>query len=112
MKSYCEARVDAQRRRETGEPVYRKATARDVRTGDTITNDWARINFHDLTLTVDYPTWERFTNPEGWTGDVIRFTGTDSRGRHVENGWGLRPDHRVYIIEEAPHDGDTFGELS
>lgn len=73
---------------------FRTAQARDVRTGDVITNDYAD---RGLTLTVDYPTWERFTNPEGQTSDVIRFTGVDSWGRRHDKGWGQSPDGRVYI---------------
>jgi hypothetical protein len=88
----------------------RKAEARDVRTGDVITNVWADRT--GRTLTVDYPSWEKFTNPEGWTGDVIRFTGTDNHGRHVEKGYGSRPDGRVYIVEEAPRRGESFGALT
>lgn len=109
MKNYQEARAAAQRRRERGEPVYREAKARDVRTGDVITNVLAARR--GITLTVDYVTWETFTNPEGWTGDVIRFTGTDNRAQYREKTMGVKPGDRVYIVEEAPHDGDTFGEL-
>lgn len=110
MKTYQEARAAAQRRRERGEPVYRKAEARDVRTGDVITNAWADRT--GRTLTVDYPSWEKFRNPEGEILDVIRFTGTDNRGEYREKTMGAKPGDRVYIVEEAPHDGDTFGALS
>lgn len=110
MKTYQEARAAAQRRQERGEPIYRKAEARDVRTGDVITNDYAAAQ--GITLTVDYPTWEKFTNPEGWTGDIIRFTGTDNRGQYRERAMGAKPGDRVYVVREAPRDGDTFGALS
>lgn len=86
----------------------REAKARDVRTGDVITIPWSRDG---VTLTVHYPTWEKFTNPEGWTGDVIRFTGVDSLGRRVEKGWGQSPDGLVYIVDSNPFDRHTFGEI-
>lgn len=86
----------------------RKATAREVRTGDVITTDYAR----PIMLTVDYPTWEKFRSPEGWAGDVIRFTGVDNHGQRREKTMGCRPGDRVYILTEAPRDGDTFGALS
>lgn len=87
----------------------RKTTAREVRTGDTIQTAWSP---QGEALTVDYPTLDRFTNPEGATFDRIRFTGTDSLGRHVELGWGVNADSLVCVVEEAPRDGDSFGALS
>ena len=86
----------------------RLAKAREVRTGDTITNDYARKRW----MTVDYPTWDRFTNPEGQTFDRIRFTGTDRCGQHVELGYGMPPDGRVYVVADAPFDGDTYKALT
>ncbi|MGX6604801.1 hypothetical protein ACWKSP_22135 [Micromonosporaceae bacterium Da 78-11] len=87
---------------------FQQVTAAEVRTGDVITTPWAP----NRTLTVDYPTRERFTSPEGVTSDVVRFTGMDSFGQHVEKGWGQSADGRVYIVEAAPRDGNTFGALA
>lgn len=87
----------------------RQTTAREIRTGDVIQTAWSPF---ELALTVEYLTLDRFTNPEGATFDRVRFTGTDSLGRRVEHGWGVKADERVYVVEEAPRDGDTFGALS
>lgn len=83
----------------------RETTADQVRTGDTITNDYARERW----LFVDYPTWDRFTNPEGQTLDRIRFTGVDRWGKRVELGYGMTPKGRVYIVEDAPLKADVPG---
>jgi hypothetical protein len=86
---------------------WRKARAHQVRTGDIIATAWSPRH---LTLTVDYPTWEHFTSPEGVTNTVIRFTGTDSSGTHVDKGWGVRHSEWVFIAGTVlAFDIDTFG---
>lgn len=84
---------------------YRETTADQVRTGDTITVPWGT----KLTLTVDYPSRGTFTSPEGWTAPVIRFTGTDSTGKHVVEGWPQKPGGPVYVVMDAPLKGDVPG---
>lgn len=87
----------------------RKTTARQVRTGDEIFTDWSPPG---VTLIVDYPTLDRFTNPEGSTFDRIRFTGETQTGQRVEHGWAVKADSRVYVVEEAPRKAEwTFGAL-
>ncbi|WP_045740785.1 hypothetical protein [Actinoplanes rectilineatus] len=83
----------------------RKTTADQVRTGDTITVPWGT----KLTLTVDYPSWGTFTSSQGWTAPVIRFTGVDSLGRHVTEGWAQKPHGPVYVVQEAPLKQDVPG---
>lgn len=89
----------------------RKAEARDVRTGDVIQTTWSRIHDPNLTLTVDYPTFDRFLSPGVGVIDRVRFTGVDNYGDYRENIMGCGPGDRVYVVEEALHDGDTFGAL-
>lgn len=86
--------------------AHRQTTADQVRTGDTIFTDWSPSG---LTLTVDYLTRDLFANPEGATLDRIRFTGTDSIGRHVHESWGVGAKGRVYVVMEAPLKGDVAG---
>lgn len=90
----------------------RKTTAREVRTGDIIQTTWSRIHDRNLTLTVEYPTYDRFDSPGVGVIDRVRFTGVDNYGKRRENIMGCGPNDRVYVVSEAPRDGDTFGALS
>ena len=87
---------------------YREARARELRTGDTFTTPWSP---RGRTFTVDYPIWETHVDADGGTRPVIWFAGTYESGRRTERGAGQDPDGRVYILAEAPRDGDTFGAL-
>jgi hypothetical protein len=87
---------------------FRKAKVREVRTGDVIAIRGVR---KDLTLTVHYPIWEKHTAPDGFTQQAVWFAGVDSTGKRVEKGWGQKPDTLVYVVEEAPRRGNTFGAL-
>jgi hypothetical protein len=87
---------------------HREAKARELRTGDVFTTPWAPKG---LTVTVDYVTWGKFTNPVGWTHDVIHVTGVDSNGREIVRGCTQPLDGPVWIVREAPRYGNTFGVL-
>ncbi len=89
----------------------RETIARNVRTGDVIQTTWSRIHHPDLTLTVDYVTFDQFFSPGVGVLDRVRFTGTNNYGEHRENAMGCTPDSRVYVLDEAPQRGDTFGAL-
>lgn len=89
-----------------------KTTAEQVRTGQIITNDYARPR----TFEVAWPVRQRFTNPEGATMDVVRFTGwklghDGGRLEWTEASGGMLPGGRVYVVDDLRGRG-AWGELS
>lgn len=89
-----------------------KTTAERVRTGQIITNDYADGRLFE----VAYPVRLRFTNPEGATMDVVRFSGwpvtpTGVRGAWAEASGGMLPAGRVYVAGDMRGRG-AFGALS
>ena len=88
--------------------ILRITRADQVRTGETILTHFAYATRRPA-ITVGIVHRELFTNPEGETAEVIRYSGvTDSR-QHVDRGYGSRPDDRVYVLQEAPFKADVPG---
>jgi hypothetical protein len=92
-----------------------ETTASQIRTGHVIATPYGGRH---RTLEVAYTVRERFTNPEGVTAEVVRFSGWElscdgiRRGAWVEAGWGQRRDGRVYIVADNRRQPVTFGSLA
>lgn len=85
-----------------------KRAAEQIRTGDIITTAYARPGW---SLDVAYTIRERFTNHEGTTYEVVRFSGFDNHGEWREKAAGHRPDQNVYLIRDAFQTPAPWGEI-
>ena len=88
--------------------ILRITRADQVRTGETIITHFAHAT-RGKPITVGIVHRERFTNPDGETLDVIRYTGVTDQGQCVDRSYGSRPDDRVYVLQEAPFKADVPG---